>query len=93
MEGLKRNIAKEIHYFLYYLMAENQEMSKYGKKSRNVKIGISLRALGSKYEIKNYLGISMVVMKKEDIFAHKLVALFERKQIANRDLFDIWFFK
>ena len=31
-------------------------------------------------------------MVKEDMFAHKLVALLDRKQIANRDLFDVWFF-
>jgi len=31
-------------------------------------------------------------MKKEDILAHKLVALLERKNIANRDLFDLRYF-
>ena len=34
----------------------------------------------------------MLVMKSQDMVAHKLVALLERKNIANRDLFDIWFF-
>lgn len=33
----------------------------------------------------------MLVMKLDDMFAHKLVALLERKEIANRDIFDIWF--
>jgi len=64
----------------------------YSKEAQNVKIEISKRNFGSSYEIKNYLGISMLVMKKEDIFAHKLVALLERKELANRDLFDFWFF-
>lgn len=64
----------------------------YEKEARNVKVEISLRNFGSRYEIKNYLGISMLIMKKEDIFANKLVALTERNQIANRDLYDIWFF-
>jgi hypothetical protein len=31
-------------------------------------------------------------MKKEYMFAHKLVALTERKGVANRDIFDIWFY-
>lgn len=58
----------------------------------NIKIEISLLNFGSTYEIKNYLGLSILIMKKEDIFANKLVALLERKQMANRDLYDIWFF-
>ena len=34
----------------------------------------------------------MLVMVKEDMFAHKLAALLDRKNVANRDIFDIWFF-
>ena len=64
----------------------------YEKGERTIKVEISRRDFGSAYEIKNYLGISMLVMRKEDIFAHKLVALLERKQTANRDLYDVWFF-
>ena len=64
----------------------------YGREAQNIKIEISKRTFGSSYEIKNYLGISMLIMKKEDLFAHKLVTLLERKKLANRDLFDLWFF-
>lgn len=64
----------------------------YGEEARNIKVEISKRTFGSSYEIKNYLGISMLVMKKEDLFAHKLVTLLERKKPASRDLFDLWFF-
>lgn len=64
----------------------------YGKEAQNIKVEISKRVFGSSYEMKNYLGISMLVMKKEDLFANKLVALLERKKAANRDLFDLWFF-
>ncbi|MDD4358771.1 MAG: nucleotidyl transferase AbiEii/AbiGii toxin family protein [Candidatus Pacebacteria bacterium] len=46
----------------------------------------------SKYEILNYFGIPMKVMGKEDMFANKLVALSERIERANRDIYDIWFF-
>lgn len=64
----------------------------YEEKERNIKVEISKRIFPDRYEVKNYLGISMLVMRKEDMFAHKLVALLERKNIANRDIFDLWFF-
>ena len=64
----------------------------YGKKEHNIKIEINKRSFGSKYEIKNYLGISIQTMVIEDMVAHKLVALLDRKNVANRDIFDIWFF-
>jgi len=64
----------------------------YQNGASNIKVEISKRNFGSEYEIKNYLGIPVLVMKKEDIFAHKLVTLSERKNTANRDLFDIHFF-
>jgi predicted nucleotidyltransferase component of viral defense system len=64
----------------------------YGEKARNIKVEVSKRVFPDHYELKNYLGISMLVLKKEDMFAHKLVALSERKSMANRDLFDLWFF-
>jgi len=34
----------------------------------------------------------MLVMKKEDMFANKLITLLERKRTANRDLFDLYYF-
>ena len=64
----------------------------YSKEAHNIKVEINKRSFGSSYEVRNYLGISMLVMKKEDMFAHKLAALLDRKKIANRDIFDIWFF-
>ncbi len=59
---------------------------------QNVKIDINKRAFASNYEILHYLGIPMKVMVKEDMVAHKLVAMYERLGRANRDLFDVWFF-
>ncbi len=64
----------------------------YSEKSQNIKIEINKRCFGSRYEVKNYLGISMLVMRKEDMFAHKLVAMTERGKTANRDIYDIHFF-
>jgi len=60
--------------------------------AQNVKIEINRRNFNSQYELKNYLGITMKVMVKEDMFAHKLVAASERLGKTNRDLFDVWFF-
>ena len=63
----------------------------YEKGQQNLKIEISRRNFGSRYETKNYLGVPILTMIKEDIFANKLVALANRKKLANRDIFDVWF--
>jgi predicted nucleotidyltransferase component of viral defense system len=64
----------------------------YSDEAQNIKIEINKRSFGSQYEVKNYLGISMLVMKCEDMFTHKLVAMVERNKIANRDIYDVHFF-
>lgn len=64
----------------------------YEDDAPNIKIEINCREFGSQYEIKSYLGISMKIMIREDMFAHKLVAMYERMGKANRDIFDAWFF-
>src|SRR3990167_4825626 len=64
----------------------------YEDEAPNIKIEINRREFGSKYEVKSYLGISMKIMVREDMFAHKLVAMYERMGAANRDIFDVWFF-
>ncbi|MBI2638251.1 nucleotidyl transferase AbiEii/AbiGii toxin family protein [Candidatus Peregrinibacteria bacterium] len=64
----------------------------YDKAAQNIKIEINRRSFASRYELKNYLGISMLLMVKEDMFAHKLIAMLERIKTANRDIFDVWFF-
>jgi len=64
----------------------------YGSGERKLKVEISNREFNNRYEIKNLLGIDMLVMVPEDMFAHKLCALLDRRTLANRDLFDCWFF-
>lgn len=64
----------------------------YKEDAPNIKIEINRREFGSKYEVKSYLGISMKVIVREDMFAHKLVAMYERIGKANRDILDVWFF-
>lgn len=77
--------ARKKRFNLFFLLS-------YGEKSPNIKVEINRRSFGSQYELKTYLGISMLVMEKENMFAHKLVAMTERKKTANRDVFDVWFF-
>lgn len=64
----------------------------YGVKQRKLKVEITNRLFENHYEIKNLLGIDMKVMLSKDMFAHKLCALLDRNAIANRDIFDCWFF-
>jgi predicted nucleotidyltransferase component of viral defense system len=63
----------------------------YGSGERNLKIEISSRLMDDRYEILNFMGINMLVMEQPCMFAHKLCALLDRKELANRDIFDCWF--
>ena len=64
----------------------------YEDRARNIKVEVNRRQFGSKYEIKTYLGVSMLVMTPEDMFAHKLMAMSERIGKTSRDIYDVWFF-
>ncbi|MBI4367726.1 MAG: nucleotidyl transferase AbiEii/AbiGii toxin family protein [Deltaproteobacteria bacterium] len=64
----------------------------YEEQARTIKVEISRRKFGSSFEIKSYLGIPMRVMVREDMCAHKLVAMVERIGKTNRDVYDVWFF-
>jgi len=72
-------------YNLFFLLS-------YEDKSHNIKIEINRRQFGSKYEIKTYLGVAVLVMIANDMFAHKLMAMYERFGKTNRDIYDVWFF-
>jgi predicted nucleotidyltransferase component of viral defense system len=63
-----------------------------GNDDRNIKIEINRRSFGSRFELKSYFGISMLVMLRGDMFANKLMAMKERLGKTNRDIFDCWFF-
>ena len=64
----------------------------YDTKSQNIKIEVNRRNFGSEYEVKTLLGISMLVMVQEDMFAHKLMAMLERVGKTSRDIYDVWYF-
>lgn len=64
----------------------------YEEHAHNIKVEINRRSFGSRFELKTYLGVSMLVMVREDMFAHKLMAMFERVGKTSRDVYDVWFF-
>jgi len=76
--------ASEKRYTLFFLLS-------YEKEQRKVKIEISKRAIHPQYEVKNYLGIPVLVVTKEGLASGKLSAFLTRKKFAARDLFDLWF--
>lgn len=64
----------------------------YGDDDANIKIEINRRGKQGNYDIQEYLGISLLVMTKEDMFANKLIALIDRSHTVSRDIYDVWFF-
>lgn len=82
--GVVRDVTEK-HFTLFGLLS-------YGEGQRGVKIEISKRGSGSKYNAMSYLGTSMLVVKKEDMVACKLAALATRRRFAVRDMYDMWYF-
>lgn len=68
----------------------------YGDEDHNIKVEINTRKLVENifnhYEIREYLGISILVGKKDYLFASKLSALTLRKKVAMRDIYYIYYF-
>jgi len=76
-------------YTIFFLLS-------YGDVDHNVKVEVNIRmhipAIHEHFELKEYLGISMLVGKKPYLFASKLAALTLRSETATRDIYDIWYF-
>jgi predicted nucleotidyltransferase component of viral defense system len=68
----------------------------YGEADFNIKIEINTRQtiknIKERYELKEYLGMLMLVARKEYLFASKISALTLRKTTAMRDVYDIYYF-
>lgn len=64
----------------------------YAPGAQKIKVEVNRRQFGSKYDLRTLLGISMLVMVQEDMFAHKLMAMHERIGKTSRDIYDVWFF-
>lgn len=80
--------ARQKRHGHFFLLSYHQKML----NAPNVKVEINKRDFGSRYEVKNYLGVPMQVMVQADMVAHKMVAMLERIGKTNRDIFDVWFF-
>lgn len=80
--------ARKKRFNLFYVLSYDEK----DKNAQNIKVEINRREFGSRYDIKSFLGISMQVMIKEDMAAHKLCVMFERIGKTNRDVFDVQFF-
>lgn len=80
--------AEKKRFNLIFVLSYDQK----AKNAQNIKVEINRRNFGSKYELKSYMGISMLVQVREDMFAHKLLAMYERLGKTNRDIYDVWFF-
>jgi len=77
--------ARKKRFNLFFLLSHDDD-------SQNIKVEINRRSSKSKFGLKTFLGVSMLVMDQDDMFAHKLVAMNERIGKTNRDIFDVWYF-
>ena len=80
--------AKKKRFNLFYVLSYDDKVP----GAQNIKVEINRREFGSRYEVKAYMGISMKVMTREDMAAHKMVAMVERIGKTNRDIYDTWHF-
>ena len=62
----------------------------YEKGLQNIKVEISKRDFPDQYALKDFLGITVRTLDLATMFAHKLCAVTDRRQMANRDLYDTW---
>lgn len=65
-------------------------MGSYGKGEHKIKVEVNTRKYPNEYEIRDYRGYSIQILKQEYVFAHKLCAVMDRKNLQNRDLYDVW---
>jgi predicted nucleotidyltransferase component of viral defense system len=64
-------------------------LARYEAGQRSLKIEINKRDFPQKILNKDYYGLPVATMAPEQMLAHKLCAISERKK--NRDLYDAWF--
>ncbi len=80
--------ARVKRFNLFFLLSYDNKK----EGAQNVKIEINRRGFDSRYEPKSFMGIPMNVVTQEDMFACKLMAMYERLGRTNRDIYDVWFF-
>jgi predicted nucleotidyltransferase component of viral defense system len=64
----------------------------YQRDQHHLKVEISKREeKTTRYEWRNFYGVDLKTIVLEDLMAHKMVAATQRRRVANRDFYDIWF--
>lgn len=98
-EKIKKIIAGEKDLVLKEVLIKKNTifaLVSYGEKDRNIKVEISARDqvlfIDEGYGVREYFGLSVLVAKKESMFANKLLALGIRRRFAMRDVFDVHYF-
>ena len=61
------------------------------KGKQKIKVEISKRNYPDKYINQNFYGLTVPILSKDCMFAHKLCALTDRKKLQNRDVYDAFF--
>ena len=65
-------------------------LGSYEKGLQNIKVEVSKRKYSDQYEPQDFLGVSVQTLDLATMFAHKLCAITDRRQLVNRDLYDTW---
>jgi hypothetical protein len=65
-------------------------LGSYEKGFQQIKVEISKREYPDKYDLKDFLGVSIRTLDLATMFAHKLCAVQDRREPVNRDLYDTW---
>lgn len=66
-------------------------MGSYGKGKPQIKLEINKRDYPDTFINQDFYGITVPTMSPDCMFAHKLVAITDRKKLQNRDLYDAHF--
>jgi predicted nucleotidyltransferase component of viral defense system len=64
----------------------------YWNIDHNIKIEISKRWVSGNFWKQNWFWSTILIMTEESIFSNKLYTLLNRTSLANRDIYDIYFF-
>ncbi|MBM3146246.1 MAG: nucleotidyl transferase AbiEii/AbiGii toxin family protein [Chloroflexi bacterium] len=62
----------------------------YEEGMQNIKVEISRRQYPDRFDIQDFLGVTVRTLDLATMFAHKLCAISDRRKLVNRDLFDTW---
>lgn len=62
----------------------------FAKGKQKIKFEISKRRFKDTYSVHDFYGLTVRTLSIESMFAHKICAVTDRREIVNRDLYDVW---